>query len=272
MAVTAAFVVAATVTAERAGPLVGGLVATLPIGAGPVYVFLALDHDAHFIAQSALGSLATNALNVVFALVYTLLAQKRSLASACRRAPASGWSSCRLRSRSLALVARRRAGAQRARPDRRLHLAVATAAPRARCRRVEARWYDYAAARRHGRAARRRCGDVELPHRPDAERLLAVFPIVLTSIMLILHTARRRPGRPRRSWPMRCSDSAASASPVSRYISPPSRSAVGRALLSRSPSSIGCSLTVWQARRLGMRGLTPSRCCSCGRPAVQDRA
>ena len=57
MAVTAGFVLAATVTAERAGPLVGGLVATLPIGAGPVYMFLALDHDAHFIAQSALGSL-----------------------------------------------------------------------------------------------------------------------------------------------------------------------------------------------------------------------
>ena len=56
MAVTAVFVVAATVTAERAGPLVGGLVATLPFGAGPVYVFLALDHDAHFIAQSAINS------------------------------------------------------------------------------------------------------------------------------------------------------------------------------------------------------------------------
>ncbi len=80
MAITAGFVLAATMTAERAGPLVGGLVATLPIGAGPVYVFLALDHDAHFIAQSAVASLAINAVNVIFALVYALLAQKRSLA------------------------------------------------------------------------------------------------------------------------------------------------------------------------------------------------
>ncbi len=80
MAVTAAFLLAATVTAERAGPLIGGLVATLPISAGPVYIFLALDHDAHFIAQSALGSLVTNSINVVFALTYALLAQKRSLA------------------------------------------------------------------------------------------------------------------------------------------------------------------------------------------------
>jgi len=80
MAITAAFVVAATVTAERVGPLIGGLVATLPIGAGPVYVFLALDHDAHFIAQSAVASLAINAVNVIFAMSYALLAQTCSRA------------------------------------------------------------------------------------------------------------------------------------------------------------------------------------------------
>src|SRR6185312_9072561 len=79
MAVTAGFVVAATVTAERAGPVVGGLVATLPISAGPVYVFLAMDHDAHFIAQSAVASLVINAVNAVFAATYAKLAQKRSL-------------------------------------------------------------------------------------------------------------------------------------------------------------------------------------------------
>lgn len=71
---------AATITAERAGPLVGGLVATLPIGAGPVYVFLALDHDAQFISQSAVASLAVNAANVIFTVVYCVLAQRRSLA------------------------------------------------------------------------------------------------------------------------------------------------------------------------------------------------
>jgi hypothetical protein len=78
MAVTAGFVLVATVTSERAGPLVAGLVATLPVGAGPVYAFLALDHDAHFIAASALNSLAINAANMFFALSYAWLAQKRS--------------------------------------------------------------------------------------------------------------------------------------------------------------------------------------------------
>jgi len=67
------------VTAERAGALVGALVATLPVGAGPAYVFLALDHDAAFIAQSALGSLAINTVNVLFALAYALLAQRHRL-------------------------------------------------------------------------------------------------------------------------------------------------------------------------------------------------
>ena len=79
MAVTAGFVVAATVTAERAGPVIGGLVATLPIGAGPVYVFLAMDHDVHFIAQSAVASLVINVANAILAVTYALLAQRRPL-------------------------------------------------------------------------------------------------------------------------------------------------------------------------------------------------
>ncbi|MBS0248559.1 MAG: hypothetical protein JSR61_18230 [Proteobacteria bacterium] len=79
MAVTAAFLIAATVTAERAGPLIGGLVATLPISAGPIYIFLAIDHGAHFVGESALGSMVTNAFNIAFAVTYCLLAQRRSL-------------------------------------------------------------------------------------------------------------------------------------------------------------------------------------------------
>src|SRR5512139_1595581 len=79
MAVTAAFLIAATVTAERAGPLIDGLVATLPISAGPIYIFLSIDHGTHFVGESALGSAVTNAFNIAFAVTYALLAQKRSL-------------------------------------------------------------------------------------------------------------------------------------------------------------------------------------------------
>lgn len=80
MVVTAGFVLVATSTAERAGPLFGAMVATLPVGAGPVYVFLALDHDALFLSQSAINSLAINAANAVFAVIYALLAQKQARA------------------------------------------------------------------------------------------------------------------------------------------------------------------------------------------------
>jgi hypothetical protein len=80
MAVTASFVILATLAAERAGPLVGGLVTSLPISTGPVYIFLALDHDAQFISTGMLGTLVMNTANVAFALIYALLAQKRSLA------------------------------------------------------------------------------------------------------------------------------------------------------------------------------------------------
>jgi len=79
MAVTAAAVVTASIVAERSGSFIGGLVAALPISAGPAYVFLALDHDAAFIADSALSSLAVNAGTTLFALLYILLAQNRDV-------------------------------------------------------------------------------------------------------------------------------------------------------------------------------------------------
>jgi hypothetical protein len=59
MAVTAAFVVSASVITERSGPAIGALVATLPISAGPSFVFLSLDHDAAFISA---GALVANAI------------------------------------------------------------------------------------------------------------------------------------------------------------------------------------------------------------------
>jgi hypothetical protein len=79
MAVTAAFVVGASVITERSGPVIGALVATLPISAGPSYVFLALDHDAGFIAQGALASLPVNAATILMGTTYVVLAQRRSV-------------------------------------------------------------------------------------------------------------------------------------------------------------------------------------------------
>src|SRR5215469_3192110 len=79
MAITALFVSVATILAERLGAAVGALVATLPVSAGPVYVFLALDHDAAFISASAVASLALNTATAIFITVYVLTAQRHSL-------------------------------------------------------------------------------------------------------------------------------------------------------------------------------------------------
>ena len=190
MAITAGFVLAATVTAERAGPPVGGLVATLPIGAGPVYVFLAMDHDAHFIAQSAVASLAINAANVVFALVYALLAQRRSLGVSLPGAflvwlvlallmHAIHWS---FTAAALLNVAVLVVCLRRARPLRDVRMPA-----------FRARWYEL--AMRAAMVAILVGVTVTFSFQigPGGSGILAVFPIVLISIMIILH---RRVGGP----------------------------------------------------------------------------
>src|SRR5438477_5354467 len=79
MAITAAFVVSASVITERSGPVIGALIATLPISAGPSYLFLALDHDAGFIADSALASLPVNAATICLGATYVVLAQRHRM-------------------------------------------------------------------------------------------------------------------------------------------------------------------------------------------------
>jgi hypothetical protein len=83
MVITAAFVVSASIITERSGPVIGALVATLPISAGPSYVFLSVDHSAGFIAESALASLPINAVTILLGLVYVVLAQRCSALVSC---------------------------------------------------------------------------------------------------------------------------------------------------------------------------------------------
>jgi ABC-type transport system involved in multi-copper enzyme maturation permease subunit len=79
MASSAAIVLAASLVVERSGPVIGGLVATLPISAGPALVFLALDHSPDFLARSTLASLSVNVGTAPFILVYAAVAQRRGL-------------------------------------------------------------------------------------------------------------------------------------------------------------------------------------------------
>ncbi|HEV3246583.1 MAG TPA: hypothetical protein VG124_05225 [Beijerinckiaceae bacterium] len=74
LAASAGIVVTASFLVERSGPFLGAMIATLPISAGPAYVFLALEHGPDFIAQSSLASLSVNAATILFLTLYARLA------------------------------------------------------------------------------------------------------------------------------------------------------------------------------------------------------
>lgn len=190
MAVTALFVTVATIMAERLGATAGGLIATLPVSAGPVYVFLALDHDSSFISASALASLALNTATAIFVAVYVFAAQRRSMWFSVSLAFVT-WLAAVLAlgsihwTASVAFV---------------LNLVVFTACtflvqpfcliPIPQTTRP---WYDFAL--RAALVASLVGVVVTLSFRigPTGSGVLAVFPVIYTSIMLILH---RRVGGP----------------------------------------------------------------------------
>jgi hypothetical protein len=184
MAVTAGFVVSASVVAERAGPVIGALVATLPISAGPSYVFLALDHDAAFIAQGALASLPINAATIVLGLTYVVLAQRHSAMVSCGAAVAV-WIALALIIRSVHWTL---AGGL-------IVNAVAYAICIPLLRRfqhvkmplITRRWYDLPL--RASLVATLVATVVTLSGwvGPAISGMLALFPVVFTSMMLILH-------------------------------------------------------------------------------------
>ena len=184
MAITAAFVVTASVITERSGPVIGALVATLPISAGPSYVFLALDHDASFIAEGALASLPINAATIFLGLTYVVLAQRQNAAVSCLGAVAV-WMALASAVRTIhwsfagGLIANA--------------VAFAICVPLLRRFRnvkmplITRRWYDIPL--RALLVAMLVATVVTLSGwvGPKVSGMIALFPVVFTSMMLILH-------------------------------------------------------------------------------------
>ena len=184
MAVTAAFVVAASVIAEKSGPAIAAMIATLPIAAAPSYVFLALDHDTAFIARSALGSLSANAVTGIFTLVYVVLAQRQSLAVSLLTAlavwfalsfalSAVPWTIVTVVAFNVAVFA--------------ICIPLVMRYCHVAMPRIGRRWYDM--PMRAGMVACLVAIVVGTSSKvgPSVTGLLAVFPIVLTSLILIFH-------------------------------------------------------------------------------------
>lgn len=184
MIVAASFVITATVAAERAGPAIGALIATLPVSAGPAYVFLALDHGPEFISRSALASLALNGSTAIYAVAYVLLAQRRPFIVVVPGAFLA-WLV------SVVVFAALSTETWIAIAINLVVFPISFLAVRkyrfARVPPLRLRWYDFAL-----RALLVAClvgAVVTLSFRigPGPTGVLAAFPVVFTSIMIILH-------------------------------------------------------------------------------------
>lgn len=185
LALTAGIVVSASVVVERAGPLIGALVVTLPVTVWPAYVFLSLDHDATYLAASALSGLAVNAVSAVFMLVYVVLVQRRGLLASLVAAVAC-W---------IALASVARAGTWTAGEAVLLNLfayaACITLSRRFRdapVPRTVRQWYELPL--RTALVCILMGAVLGLSHwaGPSAIGMLAVYPISTTCTMLIVHT------------------------------------------------------------------------------------
>ena len=184
MAVAAAFVETASLIAERAGVLVAAMVVTLPIGAGPAYILLAMDHGAAFIADSTVASLAVHAASGIFGMAYVIAAQRRSFAVTIAIAIAT-WVVCALVIRSVAwtvagaiLLNVAAYGACVPLAQRYLHVRMPM---------ITRRWFDVPL---RASLVALLVGTVVMlgdSVGPMIAGIFAVFPIVMLSIMLILH-------------------------------------------------------------------------------------
>lgn len=184
MSAAAAVVVIASLITERAGPFLGAMVATLPISAGPIYVMLAIDHDAGFIASAALTSLAANAATAVYTVIYAFAAQRAGTAIALAVGVAS-WTAgvLALSQHAWTLPEALLLNAAIYLPaillTRRLRIAALPV-------RLTRRWYDVPA---RGLGVAILTGTVTLVSwklGAAATGMVAVFPIVFTSLIVIL--------------------------------------------------------------------------------------
>lgn len=191
MAITAAFVISAAIITERSGPVIGALVATLPISAGPSYVFLALDHDAAFIAQGALASLPINGATMFLGLTYVHLAQRHNVIVSLGTGILV-WFACALLVRQFewTLLGGIIANA----------VAFGICLPlMARFRHVKMpvvtrRWYDIPLRAVLVAALVATVVTLSTTIGPTGSGILALYPVVFTSLILILHP--RIGGRP----------------------------------------------------------------------------
>ena len=76
MGLVALFVVLVALVAERLGPFLGAMVASLPLYTGPVYLLLALEHPPAYISPATVSSVAICGAKPVYLFTYASLARR----------------------------------------------------------------------------------------------------------------------------------------------------------------------------------------------------
>jgi hypothetical protein len=94
MGIVAVFVVTIAVLAEKLGPFLGGMVASLPLYTGPIYLMLALERDAQYLWASTVGSIAICGANPVYVLAYCIAARAGFGTAAAISAALGAWVTC----------------------------------------------------------------------------------------------------------------------------------------------------------------------------------
>lgn len=192
MATSAVVVVTASVVAERSGPVLGALVATLPVSTGPAYAFLASEHGPAFLAESTLASFAANAGIGVFVLAYAAIAQRHGVLMSLGAAVAAWLATAFvLTQMSLSFAASAFVNA--------LSLGTALVLTRrfrtgTRIAPVQRRWWDIPLRAGMVMAI---VAAVVIAGRwlgPTAAGVAALLPVALTSLVLMLHPRIGGPG------------------------------------------------------------------------------
>jgi uncharacterized membrane protein (GlpM family) len=183
---TALVVVLASALAEAFGPFWGALIASLPVSAGPTYVFLAIQHDGDFLATSALSSFAANAAAGLFLVVYAKAARRLTLGQALGAAVAT-WLVASLLIHQIAWTAVTATLLNLSVYGPGIRAVQLDTTTPARPGRVTGRWSDTPL---RAAAVAVFVSAVVLASAmlgPAATGIAAVFPISLTSLLLIMH-------------------------------------------------------------------------------------
>lgn len=185
MALVALLVVLVARVAEAIGPFLGGMIASLPIYTGPIYVLLGLEHDAAYMEQATIASVAICGATAVFILFYCALARRHGLLASLAGAYA-GWLVC------VAVILARPWSL----PEALLFVApiYATALPLARAftrgikpKAAPRRWYDLPMRAGLVAGLSGLVTSVSSYVPPQATGVLSVLPVILTSIVIVLH-------------------------------------------------------------------------------------